>query len=234
MSKDHIEVAKGFQTSVNIAYDLHDANKIASFIPTMSSLDIIEDILLSTAPNSTDRARILIGAYGKGESHIILVLLSMLFKKDKALYSRLLDKMQTYNSDLYNYADEYLSSSRKLLPIVVGGSSSSLTQSFLFALQQALNNENLNDIMPDTHFAASLKAIESWKTDYPETYKQFVAKLGTPIDDFILSLKEYSVESYEKFINLYPKLTAGSTFNPFLGFDVVELYEKVVDKLNDC
>lgn len=78
MLKDHIEVAKGFQTSVNIAYDLHDANKVASFIPTMSSLDIIEDVLLSTAPNSTDRARILIGAYGKGKSHIILVLLSIL------------------------------------------------------------------------------------------------------------------------------------------------------------
>ena len=233
MLKDYIEVAKGFQTSVNIAYDLHDANKVASFIPTMSSLDIIEDVLLSTAPNSTDRARILIGAYGKGKSHIILVLLSMLFKKDKALFSRLLDKMQTYNSDLYNYADEYLSSSRKLLPIVVSGSSSSLTQSFLFALQQALKNENLNDIMPDTHFTASLNAIESWKTDYPDTYKQFVAELGTPIDDFVLSLKEYSVESYEKFIDLYPKLTAGSTFNPFLGFDVVELYEKVVDKLAD-
>lgn len=29
----------------------------------------------------------------------------MLFKKDKALFSRLLDKMQTYNSDLYNYVD---------------------------------------------------------------------------------------------------------------------------------
>lgn len=155
------------------------------------------------------------------------------FMYPKALFSRLLDKMQTYNSDLYNYADEYLSSSRKLLPIVVSGSSSSLTQSFLFALQQALKNENLNDIMPDTHFTASLNAIESWKTDYPDTYKQFVADLGTPIDDFVLSLKEYSVESYEKFIELYPKLTAGSTFNPFLGFDVVELYEKVVDKLAD-
>ena len=59
MLKDNIQVAKGFQTSVNIAYDLHDDNKVQNFIPTMSSLDIIEDVLLSTAPNSTDRARIL-------------------------------------------------------------------------------------------------------------------------------------------------------------------------------
>lgn len=231
MLNDNIEVAKGFQTSVNIAYDLHDENKAKNFIPTMSSLDIIEDVLLSTAPNSTDRARILIGAYGRGKSHIILVLLSMLFKKDKALYSRLLEKMKAYNPELYNYTEEYLNSSRKLLPIVISGSSSSLTQSFLFALQQALNSENLNDIMPDTHFTASLNAIESWKNDYPETYKQFLTELSSPVDDFIISLKEYSVEAYEKFIELYPKLTAGSTFNPFLGFDVVELYEKVVDKL---
>ena len=233
MLNNNIEVAKGFQTSVNIAYDLHDENKAASFIPTMSSLDIIEDVLLSTAPNSTDRARILIGAYGRGKSHIILVLLSMLFKKDKVLYARLLEKMQAYNPELYNYTEEYLNSPRKLLPIVVSGSSSSLTQSFLFALQQALKNENLNDIMPDTHFTASLNAIESWKNDYPDTYKQFISELNAPVEDFILALKEYNVEAYEKFIELYPKLTAGSTFNPFLGFDVVELYEKVVDKLTD-
>ena len=118
MLNDKIEVARGFQTSVNIAYDLHDENKAASFIPTMSSLDIIEDVLLSTAPNSTDRARILIGAYGRGKSHIILVLLSMLFNKNKSLYSRLLEKMQEYNPELYNYTEEYLNSSLKLLPIV--------------------------------------------------------------------------------------------------------------------
>lgn len=233
MIKDNIQIAKGFQTSVNIAYDLHDDNKVQNFIPTMSSLDIIEDVLLSTAPNSTDRARILIGAYGRGKSHIVLVLLSLLFKKDQALFSRLLEKMKTFNPELYEYTKEYLESTRKLLPIIVSGSSSSLTQSFLFALQQALNNENLNDIMPNTHFKASLNAIESWKADYPETYKQFLSELGIPIDDYIISLKEYSVEAYETFIELYPKLTAGSTFNPFLGFDVVELYEQVVDKLSD-
>ena len=46
-----------------------------------------------------------------------------------------------------------------------------------------------------------------------------------------MSLREYNVEAYEKFQNLYPSLTSGSSFNPFLGFDVVELYENVVEKL---
>ena len=233
MFQNKIDVAKGFQTSINIAYDLYNSEKVAGFIPTLSSLEIIEDVLLSTAPKATDRARILIGAYGRGKSHIILVLLSLLFKKDKEQFSVLLKKMKTANPRLYDYAEEYLNSPRKLLPIVVSGSSSSLTQSFLYALQQTLNDENLSGIMPDTHFKASINAIENWKDEYPETYEKFLLALNEPVDDFIIALKEYSISAYETFIELYPSLTSGSSFNPFLGFDVVELYERVVDKLSE-
>ena len=42
-----IKIEEGFQTSVNIAFDLTDDKKIREFIPTLSSIDIIEDILLS-------------------------------------------------------------------------------------------------------------------------------------------------------------------------------------------
>ena len=65
-----ISVSSGFQYSVNIAYDLHDDNKLKNFIPTRSSLLLLENILHSTNDNSTDRARILVGAYGKGKSVI--------------------------------------------------------------------------------------------------------------------------------------------------------------------
>jgi len=75
-----ISVASGFQYSVNIGYDLNNEEKIKNFIPTASALGLLEDILLSTLPSSTDRARVLIGAYGKGKSHIMLMILSLLMK----------------------------------------------------------------------------------------------------------------------------------------------------------
>lgn len=226
-----IDVAKGFQTSVNIAFDLHNDDKVMSFIPTMSSLDIIEDVLLSTAATSTQRARIFIGAYGRGKSHIILVLMSLLFKKNRSLFEAILDKMKNSKPKLYDFVSEYIESKRKLLPIIVSGSSASLTQSFLNALQQTLSAEGLDGLMPETHFRASVNTIENWRDNYTDTYKRFVNMLDGPIEDFIVALKEYDVAAYERFTALYPHLTSGSTFNPFLGFDVVELYEKVVDKL---
>ena len=50
-----ISVAEGFQYSVNIAYDLHADDKLKSYIPTQSALQLMEDILQSTLPTSTDR-----------------------------------------------------------------------------------------------------------------------------------------------------------------------------------
>jgi len=228
-----IWVEKGFQTSINIAYDLHNENKVKSFIPTMSSIDIIEDVMLSTSVPERGRARILIGAYGRGKSHIVLMLMSLLFKKDMALFEVLLNKIMDRNPKLYNFIADYIRSDKKLLPIIVSRSSTSITQSFLSALQTALNNENLTDLMPETNFKAAVNTIELWKDSYPDTYNKFVSELNVPVADFIISLKEYDVTAYEKFDKLYPTLTSGSAFNPFVGLDVVELYEKVVDKLKD-
>lgn len=222
-----IDVAKGFQTAVNIAYDLNNDSKVRGFIPTQSSLDIIEDILLSTTPSALQRARILIGAYGRGKSHIILVFLALLSGRDRTLFNALLEKMKKNNPPLYDFAMDYLKSGRRLLPVVVRGSSTSLTSSFLSALQLTLSDEGLTSVMPETHFHAAINTIEGWKGSFPKTYKQLVSLLHCPIEDFVLSLKEYDVTAYERFTEVYPQLTSGSTFNPFLGFDIVELYESV-------
>ena len=83
-----ISVASGFQYSVNIGYDLNNDDKLKNFIPTRSSLALMEDILLSTNPTSTERARVLIGAYGKGKSHIVLTILAMLMKRNPVLFEK--------------------------------------------------------------------------------------------------------------------------------------------------
>ena len=112
MISNKIWVEKGFQTSINIAYDLHNENKVKSFIPTMSSIDVIEDVMLSTSIPDKGRARILIGAYGRGKSHIVLMLMSLLFKKDITLFETLLNKIKDQNSKLYNFITEYIKSDK--------------------------------------------------------------------------------------------------------------------------
>lgn len=227
-----ISIAPGFQYSVNIGYDLHDDNKLRSFIPTRSSLSLLKEILLSTQPSSADRSRVLIGAYGKGKSHIVLTILSILLKRNLALFENLLPKIQA-DAELEQCVRNYYDSDNRILPVVISGSNTSLTQSFLLALQRTLSEHSLLDVMPETNYKAAVSVINRWKSDYPETYQAFCDAIDAPVAQFTELLSDYNATAYEQFERVYPTLTAGSTFNPFLGFDVVELYESVAKGLRD-
>lgn len=225
-----ISVAEGFQYSVNIAYDLHADDKLKSYIPTQSALQLMEDILQSTLPTSTDRSRVLIGAYGKGKSHIVLTILALLMKRDLRLFEKLMPAVQKRDK-LNRLIQNYYESNNKLLPVIITGSNTSLTQAFLLALQQTLKENDLLDIMPETNYKAAISVIERWKKDFPDTYQQFKDKISDTLPSFISRLEDYDIKAYEAFERIYPSLTAGSTFNPFVGFDVVQLYESVVQAL---
>lgn len=225
-----ISVASGFQYSVNIAYDLNSEDKLRNFIPTKSSLALLEDILLSTRPTSTNRSRVLIGAYGKGKSHIILTILSLLLKRDLTLFEKLLPKIQE-NPKLYQLLLNYYESETKLLPVVIAGSNTSLSQAFLLALQRTLGDNDLLDVMPQTNYKAAVDTIKRWEKEFPDTYKNFSEIIENSVESFISELEDYNIETYGQFERIYPTLTSGSIFNPFIGFDIVELYESVVEAI---
>lgn len=223
---DMISIASGFQYSVNIGYDLNHDEKLENFIPTRSSMELLEDIIRSTEESSTERARVLVGAYGKGKSHIILTILSLLMQKEWGKFSRLRDQVEKKPS-LSQLVHNYIDSKKRFLPVIINGSNTSMQQAFLLALQKSLSENNLIDAMPDTNYQAAIRTIKKWKNDFPDTYKKFKNEIGQPINEYLKKLAKYNIEAYVEFEHLYPTLTSGSIFNPFLGFDVTELYESV-------
>ena len=200
--RNMIEVATGFQYSVNIGFDLNSDEKLKNFIPTQSALKLLEEIILSTNLNSTDRARVLIGAYGKGKSHIILTILAMLMKKDLSRFEKLLPKLKE-NDKLYQAVLNYYKSNNNILPVVITGSNTSIPQAFLLALQRTLAMNNMLDVMPETNYQAACRVIERWKTEYPLTYKEFQKKIELPIAEFISELEDFNIIAYEKFEKIY-------------------------------
>ena len=228
--RDMISVASGFQYSVNIGYDLGSDDKLKNFIPTKSALNLLEDILLSINPTSTDRARVLIGAYGKGKSHIVLTILSILMKRDLALFEKLMPRIED-NPRLYRLVQNYYESDNRILPVVISGSNTSLTQAFLLSLQRTLSEHDLMSAMPETNYKAAIGVIKRWQKEFPETFERFKKEIDAPVEVFIDQLENYDVAAYGAFEQIYPTLTSGSIFNPFLGFDVVDLYESVAKSL---
>lgn len=73
-----VRVNKDFQNSINIQLDLKKEEKIKGYIPTRSSLSILERYLDNVRKQSQEKSTLLIGPYGKGKSHLILLLLGIL------------------------------------------------------------------------------------------------------------------------------------------------------------
>ena len=227
MLKDIISIASGFQSSVNIEYDFNDESKISGFIPTSSALSVINSILENTDNGRIERAKILTGAYGRGKSHIVLVSLAVLYNKDSDKFKKLIKKIRKLDSESAQRIENYISSKKRLLPVIINGNSGNLSHSFLQALQQALHNYELDDIMPETHFSAAVQTIERWRTEYPDTFQRFSSMLNLEVDQFIRKLTTNDEEAYQSFVELHPQLTAGSIFNPFVNANVVDVYDKV-------
>ena len=105
---------------MNIEYDLADDDKLRNFIPTKAALNLLEEILLSVRPNFSERARILIGAYGRSKSHIVLTILALLMKKDLKLFEKLLPKLKA-DVTLWSLVENFYAGSDKILPVIING-----------------------------------------------------------------------------------------------------------------
>ena len=240
-----IAASKNFQTSVNIAFDFDNAQKLADFIPTSEAIKFIDEAVLSARNvnqteektseknDSLNRAGILIGPYGKGKSYIVLETLSLLYNNPdlKNVFESLAKKIAEKNPDAAENVRQYVKSGRRLLPVVINGNSQSLAQSFLYALHLTLKNKEFENLMPETHFESAVKMIEKWENEYPETLEKFNNLASVKSGEFKRHLLTYNSDFFAEFEKLYPSLTSGSEFNPFSGFDVVEVYEKVCKKL---
>lgn len=227
-----ISVLPGFQSSVNIAYDLPNEARLGEFIPTQGAMELLKSILRSTASNATDRARILIGAYGTGKSHIMLMILSVLMKRDLRLFHKAYAAFQQ-DYALRDLLTQYYEKPGKILPVVVTGSSVSLSQSLLQALQRTLAENGLSDVMPETNYAAAAAVICRWRADYPDTFHKLEELSGMPAAEMLDRLAAFDPAVYHTFEQIHPQLTAGSVFNPFLGQDAADLYESVATCLRE-
>jgi hypothetical protein len=75
-----LRIDERYQASINLQYDLGNLRKLDCYVPTEQSVRILKQYLDSVyyGQKAADRATVLVGPYGKGKSHLMLVLLSLL------------------------------------------------------------------------------------------------------------------------------------------------------------
>ena len=229
--QDYIEIDKRFQSSINLQLDIDNDSKIESYIPTRSSLAILRKYIDAVEQDENDKATILIGPYGKGKSHLLLVLLRILSNPNTQIIRKLLTKMKRVDADTAALIETYVKEKKKFLPVIISSSVMNLGESFILGLTEALQDAGLNNIAPDSYYSEAKKAIDGWKKHYPDTYHQFVqlaeAETGQTMQHFLGRLEAMKEDALNIFRKLYPKVTAGSTFQPIVNMEIMKVYEGV-------
>lgn len=224
-----VSINKSFQKSVNLVLDIDNEDKVKNYIPTRSSIRILGDYIKSATDENGIKSNILIGPYGKGKSHLLLVLLSILSHHNKKGIKSVLKKIKDIDENVYNVAKNYINCEKPYLPIIVATSGEELNKAFLYALNEALVRVGLDNISPKSYYSEAYKAIMNWKGHYADTYKAFeniIYKKGIKTEDFIKRLNNYDDRILSIFREIYPMLTSGSEFNPLVTSDVLKIYKE--------
>lgn len=224
---DLVKIDNRFEKSINLLLDLNNPQKIQLYIPTRSSIRIITEFIREVNHYTGDRANILIGPYGKGKSHLLLVLLAILSGNQSDDTVDLIKRISSYDKDA-GVEIKNVYRKKKLLPVIVNANSANLATVFLRSLNQALSREGLKDVIPDNYFTEAQKTIVQWKNDYPYTYSRLQEHLSEmTIDELMDRLGEFDDHALQVFMHLHPILTSGSTFNPWIDDDVLSVFQSV-------
>ncbi|GIM28836.1 hypothetical protein CPJCM30710_15020 [Clostridium polyendosporum] len=228
---DFLKLSEGFQYSINLQYDLGSNNKVKGYIPTINTVNILKSYLKAIYDGSGDKATVLVGPYGKGKSHLLLILLTLLQNKEenKDAIQELINKISRIDESTAQLCRMIFENNIKLLPVIINSNYTDLQQSFFMALNYSLKKNGLTDLMPNTYFDSVINVINKWKEEFEGTIK--VLKKG--LKDFGLTLseledriKKYDQDSYEIFKDVYLSISSGIEFNPFVNSDVVRLYDE--------
>ena len=234
-----VEFNSEFRNAINLYLNLNCESKILSYIPTTSSIKILNEYLESI-DKEKDLATLLIGPYGKGKSHLLLVLLAIATlernEKNQTIIEKLIEKVKRLEDVGEESANLILNvwNKKKYLPVIISGSQGDLNQAFLYALHEALKRDDKVELIPDTYYSIAEKRIIDWKENYNETYKsyeKYLKKYGKTAEESLAELKQFSKEMLDIFKEIYPKITSGSEFNPLAASEVLPLYKSVSEKL---
>lgn len=240
--REIVQINKKFQKSINIRLDNNQPEKIAGYIPTRASVQVLKIYLKQFVNEGGMKSTILIGPYGKGKSHMLLVLLALVSKKNqessnrqmKQMLEAVTKKLGEKDKEAGEYAGILVKERQYFLPILISGVHSDFGRALLLALREGLSREGLKEIIPDTYFEEAKKIILQWKNIYPDTYKTFLKYLHKEKKSetaFLRALEQYDQNELNFFREIYPLLTAGSVFEPMVQMDEISLFRSVNEKL---
>lgn len=237
-----VVLANGFNRSTNLELDFEDAKRLNDVYLTDKFVAGMTEVLVSANnANSNQRVRVLSGSPGLGKSTFAMVVANMVAKKSPRVLKAKIDEVAgAIGKDLsYEFEAFQKSKKTKLLPVFLNGYIGDINDAFVAKLEAAFENIGLSkefEKLISAGSAAHLATLVKWQKSYPDIYKKYQKLLkeeGLAGDTFEKSLKKGKADAREAFERIFSAVTGGASHVGKNSSDVVELYKRAIELLQD-
>ena len=238
MYNKYVDVNKKFKSSVNLEYDLKNEDKILEYVPTTDLCDVLYNYLDAVLSNNSVRSTLLVGPYGKGKSYLMLMLTYLLSKREnRELFNIVVSRIAKINNKLADLIIELDNNKVSLLPIIINNNADEdFNNLFLIGLKNALKDNNLTKLIPNSTYNEALKIVRVWKQEEQKgkfIISNYLTDFNYTIKDLEKGLKEYNQTVFNTFRKLFKEISHGLEFNSLTSNDIASLYADVSNKITD-
>jgi hypothetical protein len=239
--RDLVTVDADFKPSVQLPFDFdHPAineRLVRSFIPTSQSIEILTEIARSLDPNSTERARAMVGTFGTGKSDLLLVICNYFGRRvDDPLMVPFYERLRAIDPARAGIIRGRREGQPPFLVVLLQADTVSPFPGFvLHGLHHALEKVGLAHLMNKTRYSAAREQIETWQHEGHARYADFCKALEEhekiDVTSLIAALSgPQSDEALRRFLRTY-KEVIGSDFHVYGYSHPHQAYANVAEAL---
>jgi hypothetical protein len=213
---DLIEIKVGYANYVNLVDEFADPDRnrarMEGYMPISSHRVAFERLAHLCLPND-NRVYLLLGTYGTGKSHLLLMLANYLARAKHEIEMTLLKNNWTkQDADQAEKLMGWRGQGRYLVALADFGKGGSLESMVLRAIAAACAREEYDGLLR-THYGAAADQLRHWRQQQAQggpagALSDFSAKLealypATTLDGLIQGLERYDAEALEQFRRVY-------------------------------
>lgn len=230
--KDIVFASKNFVPAVKVEHHINDIGKLANYIPTEKSIDIIRNFCINE-----NGSNVIIGSYGSGKSHLMALLASLMCGNYEIEdYRELVNKIGNIDEETAELLVERMKEKRKRLIVIPSYNAENFEQAILIGISEALKREGYDYIPIENSFVKAKEEIVNWKNNFPETYDEFFNIIEKEYfikkNKFMHGIESFDREYYKNFLNVYPRVTSGAQFVHYDSQNIVETIKQINKEMN--